>query len=161
MPTNFPMPAPERVSEVLADLMGRGVTVARTRAVDLGGGRPAALADYQLDSGSVGVVCVADVRLTNALGAALTMVAPNVVEDAVASQTIDQPTIDNFREVVNVMTSLFNSSNTPHVKFRDVHTLPSQLPAETAMLLDGPKGRRDFDVTVDEYGTGTLSVLLG
>jgi hypothetical protein len=42
-----------------------------------------------------------------------------------------------------------------------VHTLPSQLPADTAMMLDAPKGRRDFEVTVDEYGTGTLSVLLG
>jgi hypothetical protein len=160
MPANFPMPAPDRVREVLADLMGRSVTVARTRTVDLGAERPAALADYQADSGTVGVVCVADVRLANALGAALTMVAPDAVEDAVASKTIDDTTIENFREVVNVMTALFNSSDTPHVKFREVHRLPAQLPAETAKLLETPLGRRDFDVTVDDYGTGTLSVLL-
>jgi len=154
------MPAAERVSEVLADLMGRSVTVARTQAAEIAG-RTGALADYQVDAGKVGVVCVADVRLANALGAALTMVAPNVVEDAVAKDSIDQPTIDNFREVVNVMTSLFNTKDTPHLKFREVHKLPSQLPADTAMVLDAPKGRRDFDVTVDEYVTGTLSVLLG
>jgi hypothetical protein len=161
MPANFPMPAPERLSEVLADLIGKDVTVARTRAVDLGAGRPAALADYAADSGDVGVLCVADIRLANALGAALTMVSPNAVEDAVASKTIDEPTIENFREVVNVMTSLFNSGDTAHIKFREVHRLPSQLPAEMMMLLESPKGRRDYDVTVDEYGTGTLSVLLG
>jgi len=160
MPANFPMPAPERVSEVLADLMGRGVTVARTRTVEIGGGRPAALANYQIDAGDVGVVCVADIRLANALGAALTMVSPEAVEDAVASKTIDESTIENFREVVNVMTSLFNSGDTPHVKFHEVHCLPAELPAETATLLESPRGRRDFDVTVDEYGTGTLSVLL-
>jgi hypothetical protein len=160
MPANYPMPQPDRVSEVLADLMGRSVTVARTRAVELGGDRPAAVADYHADSGTVGVLCVADIRLANALGAALTMVTPEAVEDAVASKAIDESTIENFREVVNVMTSLFNSSDTPHVKFNDVHRLPSTLPEPAARLLEAPRGRRDFDVTVDEYGTGTLSVLL-
>jgi hypothetical protein len=160
MPANYPMPAAQRVGEVLADLMGRSVTVARAQPVDFAG-RTGALADYQVDAGTIGVVCVADVRLTNALGAALTMVAPNVVEDAVANESIDQATFDNFREVVNVMTSLFNTNDTPHLKFHEVHRLPAELPAGTATVFEGPKGRRDFDVTVDEYGTGTLSVLLG
>jgi hypothetical protein len=161
MPTNFPMPGHDKVRDVLVDLMGRGVTVARADASPLDGPGPSALADYQADSGTIGVLCVADVRLTNALGAALTMVAPAVVDDAVAKRTIDEPTIDNFREVVNVLTSLFNTVDTPHVKFHEVHRLPSQLPPETARLLDAPKARRDFDVSVEDYGTGRLSVLIG
>ncbi|MDQ1519341.1 MAG: hypothetical protein QOI55_414 [Actinomycetota bacterium] len=159
MPANFPMPAADRLRDVLGDLLGRKVSVAPARAVELGS-ETAAVADYHVDSGAVGVLCVADLRLTNALGAALTMVPPRTVDDAVASQSIDQPTIDNFREVVNIMTSLFNTADTPHLKFNDVHRLPSGLPPEAAMLLDGPKGRRDFDVTVDEYGSGTMSVFL-
>jgi hypothetical protein len=160
MPTNFPMPSADNFCEVLGDLMGRGVTLARAATAELGAGQPAALAEYRDDEGALGVVCVADLRLTNALGAALTMVSPALVEDAIAKQTIDQPTIDNFREVVNVMTNLFNTDCTPHLKFRDVHAVPAELPVETAQLLAAPKGRRDFDVTVDDYGTGTLSVLL-
>jgi hypothetical protein len=161
MPANYPVPAHERLRDVLTDLMGRAVAVDRVRPVDLGGGRPAALADYATDVGAIGVVCVADVRLTNALGAALTMVSPSIVEDAIAAMSIDQPTVDNFREVVNVLTTLFNSQDTPHVKFRNVHCLPTQLPAETAKLLESARARRDFDVHVEDYGTGTLSVLVG
>jgi hypothetical protein len=161
MPTNFPLPAQERVREVLTDLMGRAVTVARTAAVDLEGARPGACADYEAAPGAIGVICVADLRLTNALGAALTMVAPAVVEDAVSKQTIDAPTIDNFREVVNVLTTLFNTPDTAHVKFRDVHTLPSQLPGDTALLLHTPRARRDFEVEVEDYGSGLLTVLVG
>jgi hypothetical protein len=161
MPTNFPMPGQDKVRDVLVDLMGRSVTVSRAAAEPLDGSKPSALADYQSDTGAIGVLCVADVALTNALGAALTMVAPAIVEDAVAKRTIDEPTIDNFREVVNVLTSLFNTVDTPHVKFHEVHKLPSQLPAETARLLDAPRGRRDFEVHVEDYGSGRLSVLLG
>jgi hypothetical protein len=160
MPANFPMPTPERVRDVLADLVGRDVTVAPTRAVELSADRAAVVAEYQSDSGAVGVVCIADLRLTNALAAALTMVSPNVVEDAVAKKTIDEPTIENFREIVNIMASLFNCAHTPHLKFGEVRKVPSELPAATALLLESPRGRRDYDITIDTYGTGTLSVLL-
>ena len=161
MPANFPIPADDRVRDVLGDLMGRSVSVTRVPGLELDLGRPAAIADYELDTGKVGVLCVADIRLANALGAALTMVAPGAVDDAIANLTLEDSTIDNLREVVNVMTSLFNTNDTPHVKFRDVRRLPSQLPAETAQLLGSPRARRDFDITVESYGTGTLSVLVG
>ena len=125
MPTNFPMPSADHFREVLGDLTGRGVSLARAGKAELG--QAGALAEYRDEAGALGVVCVADLRLTNALGAALTMVSPALVEDAIAKQTIDQPTIDNFREVVNVMTNLFNTDHTPHLKFRDLHTVQSSL----------------------------------
>ncbi|MCU1428223.1 MAG: CheY-like receiver [Actinomycetia bacterium] len=160
MPTNFPIPAAERIREVLTDLMGRPVKVVRTEAADLDGARPGACADYAAGRGTIGVLCVADLRLTNTLGAALTMVAPAVVEDAVAKREIDESTIDNFREVLNVLTSLFNTADTAHVTFRDVHRMPAQLPSDTAQLLHAPKARRDFEVEVEEYGAGVLTVLV-
>lgn len=161
MPANYPMPALDHLRELLKDLMGRDVDVERTASVDLGG-RPGALADYAADGGGIGVICVADLRLTNALGCALTMVTPGAVEEAVARQAIDEPTIENFKEVVNVMTGLFNTEHTTHVKFRGVHTLPAtDLPGDTSRLLASHRGRRDFDVHVHDYGTGTLSVLVG
>src|SRR5690349_5055269 len=162
MPTNFPMPGQDKVRDVLADLMGRTVTVARTDVipVEVEGPGPAALADYEADGGAIGVLCVADLRLTNALGAALTLVAPAAVDEAVERLRIDDPTFDNFREVVNVLTSLFNTTDTPHVKFREVHRLPADLSAETVQLLDAPRGRRDFDVNVEDYGSGRLSVFI-
>jgi hypothetical protein len=161
MPANFPMPKHDRVKELLTDLMGRTVSVEAAEPAQIVDSDTAALADYEAANGSLGVVCLADVRLANALGAALTMIAPTVVDDAVARREIDDPTIDNLREVVNIMTTLFNSTFTPHLKFRTIHRLPTgDLPSETADLLRGPRARRDYRVTVEEYGTGTLSVLI-
>jgi hypothetical protein len=159
MPANFPMPKYERVKDVLTDLMGRAVKVERTEPVDLEGARTAALADYEAANGTVGLLCFADVRLANALGAALTLVAPSVVDDAVARREIDDPTIENLREVVNVMTTLFNTTDTPHLKFHAIHRLPGDLPADIETLFKMPRARRDYRVTVEDYGTGTLSVL--
>jgi hypothetical protein len=161
MPANFPIPAQHQLCDMLQDLMGREVTIERVSTVDLGGAKPGALADYTAASGVIGVLCVADLRLTNALGAALTMVSPSAVADAVNRNVMDDPTIENFKEVVNVMTSLFNTEHTAHLKFRNVHRLPTDLPPETARLLQAPRGRRDFNVNVDDYGEGTLSVLVG
>src|SRR5690348_15827589 len=115
MPANFPMPKYDRVKDVLTDLMGRAVSVERGEAIEVEGSRTAALSDYEASNGTVGLLCFADVRLANALGAALTLVAPTVVDDAVARREIDEPTIENLREVVNVMTTLFNTTDTPHL----------------------------------------------
>jgi hypothetical protein len=161
MPTNYPMPPEERIRAVLSDLVGRQVTVERIPCARFEDGAPSTVADYSGHDDGVGVICVADLSLANALGAALTMVSPKIVHDAVANRSIDDATVDNLREVVNVMAVLFNTADTPHVKFRELHRLPSRLPAETARLLGAPRGRRDYDVSIDEYGHGTLSVLAG
>lgn len=161
MPARYPVPETGAIREILADLLGREVTVTEGSPLQLERDTPAVVADYETDAGALAVLVVSDLRLSNALGAALTMVPPSVVEEAVKKWQIDDENIENLREVVNIMTRLFNCDDTPHLKFTTVHRLPGELPEPTRALLEAPSARRALDVGVEEYGTGKLVVLCG
>ena len=160
MPTNYPVPSGDNLRAILADLLGRGVTVGKGDPIALERDTPAVIADFVSDDGPLAVLCLADLRLANSLGAALTMVPPSAVEEAVKKWQIDDTCIENFQEVANIMTRLFNSDDTPHLRFRQVHKLPADLPEETAELLREPLARRNLDVNVEDYGAGKLAVIV-
>ena len=159
MPCNYPMPSADRIREILADLLGREVSVGAGQPITLERDTPGVVADYETDDGSLAVVVLADLRLSNSLGAALTMVPPAAVEEAVKKWQIDEANVENLREVANIMTRLFNCDDTPHLKFRGVHQLPGELPVETRAVLDEPLARRNLDVVVEEYTPGQLAIL--
>ncbi len=161
MPTNFPFPKPDEIRRIITDLLGREVTVVSGDEQVPERDTPAVVADYIADDGTIAAICMTDLRLSNALGAALTMVPPAQVDDMVKKLVIDEQNLENLSEIVNVMASLFNSSDCEHLKWNAAHTLPGELPAETSTLLKTPRARRDYDVTLDEYGSGKLSVLVG
>lgn len=160
MPTHYPVPTIENIREVLADLMGRAVTVAPC-AEAVGADAPGLLADYEVEDGPVGVVCVADLRLAHVLGAALAMEAPETVDAAVEEAQIADPRVEQLQEVVNSMARLFNSADTPPVRLRGVHRLPGEVPEDASALLAGALGRRQYEVTIEEYGSGRLGVAVG
>ena len=153
------MPSVEGIRAILGDLLGRGVTATLGEPLPLERDTPAIVADYETDDGTLAVVVLSDLRLSNSLGAALTMVPASAVEEAITRWQIDDANVENLREVVNIMTRLFNCDDTPHLKFRDVHRLPGDLPEETRAVLDEPLARRNLDIVVEEYGPGKLAVL--
>jgi hypothetical protein len=160
VPANHPIPSASGVRAILADLLGREVSVTPGSPLALERDTPAIVADYESDEGPLGVVVLSDLQLSNSLGAALTMVPPSAVAEAVKKWQIDDANVENLREVVNIMTRLFNCDDTPHLRFRTVHRLPGDdLPEETRAVVDEPRARRDLDVFVEEYGTGKLAIL--
>lgn len=161
MPTNYPFPKPESIRQIISDLLGREITVVAGDTLTLERDTPAVVSDYVADDGAIAAICMTDLRLSNALGAALTMVPPAQVDDVVKKWVIDEMNLENLAEIVNIMARLFNSDDCMHMKWNKAHTLPGQLPDETAELMKSPLARRDFDVTVDEYGSGKLVVLVG
>lgn len=161
MPTNYPVPSPDSIRVILADLLGRTLTVSKGDPIALERDTPAVIADFVSDDGPLAVMCLADLRLANSLGAALTMVPPSAVDEAVKKWQIDETCIENFQEVANIMTRLFNSDDTPHLRFRQVHKLPVDLPDEASGLLKQPLARRNLDVNVEDYGSGKLAVIVG
>lgn len=68
--------------------------------------------------------------------------------------------MENLREILNVTARLLNSAQTPHVRLRDVHPPGSQSPAEVARLWLQPADRRSFDVEIQGYGPGRLTVVV-
>jgi len=174
VPTTFPMPIPEAIRELLVDLLGRKATVSRIEKPgpadeeegeeEAAPAAPAAtfLATYVADDDTVGVICIADLALSAALGAALTMVPPALVDESIkAGHLAESALLENFQEVVNIMARLFNSNDTPHVRWHTVLQLPDEeVPPGVESLLKRPSARRDLSVTCDGYGSGTLSVLV-
>ncbi len=161
MPTKFPMPIQEAVRDLLMDLLGRGIAVTKGEPMDLEPDVVAAVAHFVTDTGVVGVVCMADLPLAAALGAALTMMPSPVVQDSVRKNRFDEEMLlENFTEVVNIMTRLFNSADTPHLKLGEVRTLPGELPENVEKLVAQPSARRNFDVTIEGYGDGRLALIV-
>ncbi len=160
MPSNFPMPTAGSIRQIVADLLGRDVTVVAGDALQLERRTPAVAADYATETGRVGAVCVTDLRLSNALGAALTMVPASTVDEAVKQSIVNEQNLENLTEILNVLARLFVSDDCESLRWNAVHSLPGAMSDETAELLRAPLARRDFDVTLDEYGSGKLAFYL-
>ncbi|MGQ0825078.1 MAG: hypothetical protein ACT4OX_08645 [Actinomycetota bacterium] len=161
MPTHYPVPTHNAIQTVLAGIVGdRPVTVeARTGALDPAA--PGVLADYGADEGPVGALCMVDLPLTNAVGGALASETAEQIEAACAEGRIADATVENWNEVVQQIARLLNSPDTPPLRVRGVHRLPSDLSAETSSLLADPRARRTFEVTIGDLGRGTLSLAVG
>ena len=160
MPCNYAFPKAEAIRQIISDLLGREVTVTKGAAPTLERDTPAVVSDYVDDNGAIAAICITDLRLSNALGAALTMVPPSTVEAAVAKWQIEETNLENLSEIVNIMARLFNHDDCVHLRWRHAHPLPGELPEAATALLQAPLARRDYDVVVEEYGAGSLSVLV-
>jgi len=153
------MPAPERVRSMLAELLGRSIELERVSAPDPDA--PFVVADFQTDAGATAALLVADLPGCAALAAGLTMMPAAMVESVRLRNAIDEPSIvENFGEIANVLAQLFNSSDTPHLRWRTAVQSGDAIPAPTAALLESPAARRDLGVTVEGYGSGKIAILV-
>src|SRR6478672_3692636 len=108
MPTKYPMPIQEAIRDLLMDLVGRGVSIDKTERLEMEDDTVAAVADYVSDDGEVGVALIADLALSAALGASLTMMPAAVVKESLRKNRFEEEMLlENFEEVANIMTRLF------------------------------------------------------
>lgn len=163
MPSHYPVPTFQAIQAALTEIIGgsRAVSVAAAASTGVDRATPGVIADYGVDHGPIGVLCVADLRLSNVVGAAIAAETAEQVEAAVADGRIAESTVENWNEVVNQIARLFNSPDTPTLRVREVRRMPAELPADANELLDNPLARRAFDVTIADLGQGTLSLLMG
>lgn len=145
-----PVEAPE-LRRLLADLLGRGVTVT---AVD-GAVAPTGASWFVTDEGAPAAAIATDLALSAHLAGALSMLPPGRCEEAVAEGGLDEVLAGNLGEVFNVLGVLFNRDGGPHVKLDGVQVgTPT---GEACELAAGPAGR-SFEVALEGYGTGRLRV---
>jgi hypothetical protein len=161
MPCHHPFPKSDAVQQVLSDLLGREITITTATTQELGEATTAVVSDFLDGDGVASAVCITDLRLSNALGAALTMVPASAVEAAVQKDEIDSANLENLTEVVNVMARLFNHDDCAPLRWKNAIAVPGELAADVSALIANPAARRDFHVEVEEYGAGTLSILVG
>ncbi|WP_336250722.1 hypothetical protein [Stomatohabitans albus] len=158
----IPMPLQDDVREIFGDLFGRGCTVEKTKdRIPFGPDQEEiVLGDFILDDGSVGAVVSADLAMAAYAGAALVMMPVGIAEEALSAGRIDGDMFDCFREVVNVMGRLLNRESTPHLRLRAIYRSGDILPGQTRTMLRQADRRKDFDVAIEEYGTGKLAIMV-
>jgi hypothetical protein len=154
------LPAAKDVRDMLADLVGRNVTISPGAPVTPAPDRPVAVAVYVAPDMSVNALCLLDLGAAAYTGGALALLPPGGCQDAVEEDgELSAMQVEALHEVVNVLSSLFNTPGAPHSKLHKVYAPGEEVAADLAGLLAG-FNRIDLDVEVHGYGKGSLSLVL-
>jgi hypothetical protein len=149
------MPTPESVRSLFGDLLGKGVALDGRAEPDLDDEETAWMsAIFVEDDGAVGGACLVDLALGAYAGAALAMVPKPVAEEAIKAGELDSSLEENLYEVTNIASALLNGPSHPHLK---LSTLERGVPDEVRDLVLKAAGRRTFDMTISDYGTGVVA----
>lgn len=155
------VPAPNAVAGLLEGLIGKKVTVRSGRPVVLSPNAPVAIATYVRDDGSVGAVCIFDMPLACAAGAALASIPPNVAEESVRDKKMSEAIYDNFKEVLNIASQIFCAPGGARVHSRNIYMAPPErVPSAAALVITKPIGRADLEISIPGYMAGTVTMLV-
>jgi len=157
MSTAFPLPDVHKVQSILG-LLFDGLEVKAGGAFDekAAGG---ALFGVFIGAGDAPVaLCGVDLGLAASLSAALSMLPPTLVKEAVKTGDLGRVMAENLREIMNICTRLLLDSTSPHLKLDQVYPANS-LPAAAAAILAATHSHREFQLQLPRYGGGVLSLL--
>ncbi|MGB8650549.1 MAG: hypothetical protein WCD35_07790 [Mycobacteriales bacterium] len=153
------MPSAADVRLLLNGLFDRAVTVHQEEQPVLPGRGVHVVGAYVDDQGALRAVVLCDLVLGNVLGAALALVPPPRVAEALAAGRVLEELADNTREVLNVGASMFNDA-AAHLKLQSTWVVPEEVGDEVVEFLREPCARSDVRVDVPGYGEGVLALLL-
>jgi hypothetical protein len=156
---SLPMPLPESVQRMLADLLGKPVTAKKAAPGGLSTAKPGVVAHYVYDSGVTGSLILCDLALSSYAGAALMLLPPAAAVEGVKAGKMNETIVENIREVLNICASLFIYEDKAHVRLRELYPLPGTTTPEVAKILTRPSARLELDVTITGYGAGKIALL--
>lgn len=106
---------------------------------------------YHDGNGKLLGAVLADLAFTAYSGACFSLIPPDVAEECIAAKTLDESMRENFAEVLNVGSRLFNTSG--RVALKSTFFPPAAVPAEANGIQSV-----NFEVRIEDYGTGLLSL---
>ncbi len=159
----IPLPMQERLSEFFVDLLGKGAAASKARELKVKPGPDAPrvmVAVWEDKWGRVGAVCVAELMMAAVAGAALVLAPASVLPEVEQQGCLPDHLRENYHEVMNVLTTTIRTDSSPYLKLVGIFQHPDEpLPQAVWDVLASPSSRRDFDLTVEGYGGGKLSIL--
>jgi hypothetical protein len=155
-----PLPGAKDVRDLLEGMLGRDVDVRTGGAmVDPNAEGGAQIGTYVDKLGTLRAVVVADLALAARAGAAIALMPAGGAEVAIEESALSEALFENAYEILNVMASLFNVGDAPHVKLDGCWAPGGAVPADVAQWVLSYVRRLDLDVDVRGYGPGRLSIL--
>lgn len=159
----IPLPIQEVLRDFFVDLLGKGAAAGKAKEMKIkqGADAPKLIVSVWKDKyDRVGALCIAELYFAAVAGAALVLAPATILPEVEQNQTLPDNLLENYQEVVNILTGQLNTPSTPHLKL--VHTFEHpthEMPKEVWDVIERPSSRRDFDVTVEGYGGGKISIL--
>jgi hypothetical protein len=153
---SIPLPPQNSVAVLLGQLIDRNVTAKAAPAPKAP--ITQAVAAYLGECQSLLAVACCDLSVGGSLGAALTMIPPDRVNECVKAGRLDDFLAENLYEVFNVLSAVFPKHGAPRVFLREVHRA-AELPDDVRAVLAKPARRLDLEVAVPGYRSGLLSIL--
>lgn len=156
------LPDSKPIRDLFQDLLGRSISISEmTEPVVPTARRACCVGLYVDDSRETKALVAADLDLAARAGAALGLVPPAGADAAIENRELPAALYDNFHEVMNILSSLFNLDDSrAHVKLQTVYQPGSVIPTNAAMQLRGLGRRADFELVIDGYGVGSLGVVV-
>lgn len=141
---------------MLSDLLGRDVTV---HPADPPSGAVPVTAVFVHDNLSLAGMIGFELPLAANVAAAVGLIPPGGAEACIEDGELSPLFGENLAEVCNVLTTLFNRNDGPHVKLHALHRAGSEVPTDVLSHLQALGNRLDLTVDVDGYGGGIFSLV--
>lgn len=155
-----PVPIQEAVTDFVCALVGRGCAAAKVTPTPIEPDGSHVVAAYRDTHGKILALALADLDFAAGTGASLGMIPAGAAHESVAAGELEETLFENYTEVANIMMSLLNSPNSPHLKLDAVwSTADGEMPEEAWELVRNPGKRREFAVTIEGYGDGRLGIV--
>ena len=158
MTTTTTLPNIKDVRDMLTDLLGKDVTMQPGPPVEPD--KPVAVGVFVDDSMRTAAIAVADFKLAAYAGAAIGLVPAGGAEAAIEDGALPASIADNFTEVLNILSALFNTSGAPHLRLYASYAPGETPPTDIAAGIRVVGGRLDLAVKIAGYGDGALSFVL-
>ncbi|MBS42778.1 MAG: hypothetical protein CMH83_06365 [Nocardioides sp.] len=154
------LPAPKQLRDLLADLLGRDVSLRPSPPFAVSPMYPASIGTFVDDQLRIRAAIAYDVPLSAYVGAALALVPASGAETAIADAELGETISEGLSEVFNVMASMFNIEGSEHLRLYQAHLTGQQLPHDARARTQVLGRREDFAVEVAGYGTGRVAIVL-
>lgn len=159
--TTTTLPHPKAVRDMLEEMLGRDVEVApATEPLSPTEKDLVSVGVYVDDSLGTAAVVVADLALSAFAGASIGLVPKGAAEDCVDERELTPMIRDNFYEVLNIVSALFNLPGHPHTRLYAMHAVGEIPPSDISARIRALGARLDLTVKVAGYGAGRLSFIL-
>lgn len=150
------------VAKTLKNLLGQQVVVKEVDDKLLHGkpDTPTFAGLYSSNHGDICAVAICSLSLAAAMGACLGLVPTAQAEEWVSTRRIPAEGIENFCEILNIMSSMFNDAYPGrHVRLRTV-LQPGQVPPQIDIrqLLDGTVPGINMSVDIERYPGGRITL---
>ena len=156
-----PLPAAKDVRDMLTGLVGKPVGVNPGAPVTPTPDKPVSVAVYVDPHMAINALCVMDLAASAYTGAALALLPPGGIQDAVKDGALREMHVEALYEVVNVLSVLFNQPGAPHAKLHRLYEPGEKIMDPDVLAIANALGNReDLDVKVAGYGSGSISLVL-